>query len=84
MSAAMSDVTKLLEAAIKELGSEAKLGAATGYSQNAIWSAKRAGKVTPEMALAIDKATMGVVPRWKLRPDMWSKPAPLQNEGKAA
>ena len=83
----MADVTKLLEAAILQLGSEAKLGAAAGYSQNAIWSAKRAGKVSPEMAAAIDRATMGKVPRWKLRPDLWSKPAPIakpQPQGAAA
>lgn len=72
----MSDVTELLQAAISRFGSEAKLGAAAGYSQNAIWSAKRSGRVSAELASAIHEATEGAVPRWQLRPDLWPKPAP--------
>lgn len=72
----MSDVTELLQAAISKLGSEAKLGAAAGYSQNAIWSAKRTGRVSAELAAAIHKATEGAVPRWQLRPDIWEAPRP--------
>lgn len=78
----MSDVTELLQAAITQLGSEAKLGAAAGYSQNAIWSAKRAGRVSAELAAAIDKATGGQVPRWRLRPDIW--PEPVRKSRRAA
>jgi DNA-binding transcriptional regulator YdaS (Cro superfamily) len=67
----MSDVKELLQSAISQFGSEAKLGAAAGYSQNAIWSAKRAGRVSADLAIAIERATNGGVPRWKLRPDLW-------------
>ena len=79
----MSDVTELLQVAISQLGSEAKLGAAAGYSQNAIWSAKRTGRVSAELASAIDKATGGAVPRWRLRPDLWTKPAAKPQPEKA-
>jgi len=60
-----------IESAIKITGSETKLGEATGYSQHAIWRAKRRGSVSPEMALAIHRATNGAVPACVLRPDLW-------------
>lgn len=74
----MSDVTEVLKEAISLAGSEAKLGEAAGYSQNAIWSAKRAGRVSADLAVAIEAATSGKVPRWRLRPDLWSAPAKPQ------
>jgi DNA-binding transcriptional regulator YdaS (Cro superfamily) len=81
----MSDVTKIIEEAIALLGSEAKLGAAAGKSQNAIWSAKRAGRVSPDLAIGIERATGGQIPRWRLRPDLWSPPGPAPHrEGAAA
>lgn len=58
--------------AIEFAGSEAKLGAATGYSQHAIWQAKRRGRVSAEMAVAIERATQGAVSRAELRPDLFS------------
>lgn len=64
-------VRELLEKAIRHAGSETKLGQATGYSQNAIWQAKKKGKVSPEMAIAIDRATKGEVPKTALRPDIF-------------
>ena len=73
--------TPLIESAIKLAGSEAKLAAAAGCSQNAIWAAKRAGRVSAELAIKIDAATDGEIPKWKLRPDLW--PAPPKS-GKAA
>ena len=60
-----------IEAAISYAGSEAKLGKATGYSQHAIWRAKERGRVSPEMALKIHRATRGLVPASALRPDLW-------------
>jgi len=75
--AAMSDTTDvrpLVEEAIALAGSEKKLGDLTGYSQNAIWDAKRRGRVTGEMAARIDRATAGAVPKWKLRPDLFDAP----------
>lgn len=65
----------LIQAAITLLGSEAKLGAACGVTQGAIWKAKTAGRVSGELAVAIEKATKGAVPRWRLRPDLWDTPA---------
>lgn len=65
------EVRDHIEEAIRRAGSEAKLGEATGFSQNAIWQAKRRGRVSPKMALAIDRATDGAVPASSLRPDLW-------------
>lgn len=60
-----------LHEAIKRAGSEAKLGEATGYSQNAIWQAKKRGRVSPGMALAIHRTTNGDIPASVFRPDLW-------------
>lgn len=62
---------RLIEAAIEIAGSESKLGKAAGFSQNAIWNAKRKGKVSAELATAIDRATKGAVGRHELRPDLF-------------
>ncbi|WP_414468053.1 transcriptional regulator [Methylobacterium currus] len=71
----------LIQAAITLLGSEAKLGAACGVSQAAIWKAKRAKRVSAELAIRIESATKGAVERHRLRPDLWS--APRQPDGVA-
>ena len=55
-------------------GSETKLASAAGCSQNAIWHAKRVGRVSARMAVRIEDATKGKVARWMLRPDLWSAP----------
>lgn len=60
-----------IEAAIRHFGSETKLGEATGYTQHAIWRAKKRGSVTAEMALKIDQATKGDISASMLRPDLW-------------
>jgi DNA-binding transcriptional regulator YdaS (Cro superfamily) len=65
-------VRDLIQEAIRFAGSEAKLGKATGYTQNAIWQAKRRGTVTPQMAVRIDRATNSLVPKEKLRPDVFA------------
>ena len=68
----MTQVRDLIEKAIKHCGSEAKLGkAAGGFSQNAIWQAKRRGTVSPKLALGIDRATDGGIKASQLRPDLW-------------
>ncbi|WP_429041586.1 transcriptional regulator [Bradyrhizobium elkanii] len=56
-------------------GSEASLARAAGYSQNAIWSAQRKGRVSLEMAIRLERATGGGVPRWIFRPDAFQAPA---------
>jgi DNA-binding transcriptional regulator YdaS (Cro superfamily) len=53
-------------------GSEAALARATGLSQVAINKAARAGRVSAELAIRIESATG--VPRWRLRPDLWTAP----------
>ena len=72
----MGDARPLIEAAIAHAGSETKLGAACGVSQNAIWSAKKKGRVSADPAVAIERATNGKIPRWQLRPDLWGPPSP--------
>lgn len=57
--------------AIALAGSEAKLGAACGVSQNAIWAAKKRGRVSAELAVAIERALRGQVTKAELRPDLW-------------
>ena len=64
-----------LEKAIGIAGSQARLGELCGVSQNAIWAAKRAGRVSAELAMSIEKATDGQVPRWEMRPDLWDRPS---------
>ena len=61
--------------AIALAGSEARLGAATGFSQAAINKAKRRGTTSAEMALAIHRFTAGAVSAAELRPDLWPSDA---------
>jgi DNA-binding transcriptional regulator YdaS (Cro superfamily) len=68
------DTAAALARAIRLAGSESKLAAATGYSQVAINKARRRGAVSPEMALAVHRATGGAVPASALRPDLWARP----------
>lgn len=34
--------------------------------------------ITADMAIAIERATGGAVPRWRLRPDLWAPPVPSE------
>ena len=82
-----SAVRELLDLACRIKGSETKLGDACGMSQNAIWQAKQRGHVTAELALAIHRATDGVVSAAALRPDLWAQHdavPPLQTSPSAA
>jgi DNA-binding transcriptional regulator YdaS (Cro superfamily) len=67
---------ELLTDAIKQAGSEAKLAAAVGRSQVAINKAKRAGRVSAEMAVLLERATSVGRHRW--RPDLWPSPSPKE------
>lgn len=58
--------------AVEIAGSERKLAQMTGYSQNAIWHARRHQRCTAEMARAIERAT-GVTAA-ELRPDIFAAP----------
>ena len=74
-------ITRLMERAISFAGSEAKLGVLTGYSQNAIWYAKRNGRVSAELAIAIDRVTSGVISKAEMRPDVFpATPAELSRQ----
>lgn len=79
----MTDTASLISAAIRQFGSEAALGQAIGRSQNAVWSAKRHGRVSADMAKRIDEATGGKIAKWKLRPDLWDAPVSV-NSSEAA
>lgn len=65
---------RLFLKAIEIAGSEARLAKAIGFSQNAVWTARRYGKASAEMAAAIHRYTAGQVPRHELRPDLWEAP----------
>ncbi len=62
-----------LRRAVALAGSQSKLSRATGYSQPAINKACRKGRVSAELAIAIERATRGAVSRAELRPDLFGK-----------
>jgi DNA-binding transcriptional regulator YdaS (Cro superfamily) len=70
-------------------GSESKLAAAAGFSQNALWHARQVGRVSGDLAAAIDRATNGRIPARRFRPDIFdlngaSTPSPGDSNGHAA
>jgi DNA-binding transcriptional regulator YdaS (Cro superfamily) len=72
----MSTVTKLLEGAIAEFGSETKLAKAAGVAQASINESKKKNKIGHRLAAAIDRATEGRISKHDLRPDIWPRSAP--------
>lgn len=56
-------------AAVKKAGNERQLAFRTGYSQHAIWHARKRGKPTAEMCIRIERAT-GIAAAL-LRPDIF-------------
>jgi transcriptional regulator with XRE-family HTH domain len=56
-------------AAVQTSTSERQLAERTGYSQHAIWHARKRGRPSAEMALRIERATG--VPAALLRPDLF-------------
>jgi DNA-binding transcriptional regulator YdaS (Cro superfamily) len=69
--------------AIALKGSQQKLASACGVSQPSISKAKLRGRVSAELALAIHRATEGVVPGCALRPDLWRQPEHVPVEASA-
>lgn len=70
------DVTSLIKRAADLFGgSETKLATAAGCSQNTIWAARRANRISAELAVKIEAATEGAVSRWEFRPDLWEAPS---------
>lgn len=69
----MVDWKKHLKRAIRELGSQPNLAKAMGCSQSKIsWLLVTAKEISAEDALAVHRATGGVVLASDLRPDLWS------------
>ncbi|WP_441277792.1 transcriptional regulator [Tardiphaga sp. 172_B4_N1_3] len=69
--ASLETVRRLLfKAAVRFGGSETKLAKAAGYSQNAVWTAKHTGRVSAELAMAIEVASRGDVTARQFRPDL--------------
>jgi len=72
---------ELMETAISQLGSQAKLAEACGVKQQSIWQAKETGRCSAELALQIEQATGGTVTAAALRPDLpWPSPATQPNQ----
>jgi DNA-binding transcriptional regulator YdaS (Cro superfamily) len=67
-------VRDAIEKAIRIAGSERKLAKLAGFSQNAIWHAKKEGRVTGRLALAIEAATGGKIARHRLCPTLFEPP----------
>lgn len=63
--------------AVEFFGSQAKLVEAIGcFSQQTISRVLNCeNEPAPELAVAIHNATGGVVPKWKIRPDLFDDPA---------
>lgn len=70
----MSDIKSLIQEAVDRFGSEAKLAEAAGFAQPTINEAKKSGRVGPRLAIGLEKATQGAIPRWVSRPDLWEPP----------
>lgn len=65
--------------AVAIAGSQAKLARKIGLTQQQVSRLARGKhKVKAEVAIAIETATSGSVPRWRLRPDIW--PAPIDSQ----
>lgn len=65
----MSQAVAALDRAIRIFGSQHKLGAKIGFSQNAIHRARTTGRISPRMAAKIEVVTKGAVPKEVLCPD---------------
>lgn len=73
----MNNLPLILEA-IRLAKTETRLAELAGCSQAAINKAKKAGRVSPAMALRLEKAVG--IPRHVWRPDFWPLPAPKRGE----
>lgn len=63
---------------ISDPARRADLIAALDTSYMTLWQVAtgwRGRRVSAERAIAIEAATGGVVPRWRMRPDLWEPPA---------
>lgn len=78
--------SEALSQAIVLAGSEKKLANAVGVAQSYISKAKRTGRISDRVAIAIHRFTKGQVPGSALRPDLWRVPehVPVAPDGSAA
>lgn len=67
-------LTDLIKHAVRLHGSQAKLAAEIGCSQQQISYLLGAKRISAEMAIKLDQATNGAVPRHALRPDIFRAP----------
>ena len=71
---------KHIQRAIAAAGSQGKLAKLLGISQQGVSYFLKADRVTGEMALAIEKATKGMVTREQLRPDLFRRLKPAEKK----
>lgn len=72
----MSDFKELVADAVRAKGSQQKLAEACGVSQQQIsYLLTGAKEISAEMAIKIDTATGGSIPRKRLRPDIFGSAA---------
>ncbi len=72
----MQSIKTLIQAAVDDLGSQAKLARAVGCSQQQISYLLKAKTVSAKMAIRIEAATKGKVTRHDLCPEIFG-PTPL-------
>ena len=74
----MSQHPEILRA-IQLMGSQPRLAKRAGLSQQQISKLlNHERRITAEVALALETATNGTVPRWRLRPDLWEEPVNVE------
>jgi DNA-binding transcriptional regulator YdaS (Cro superfamily) len=78
----MAKLKSLIERAVRDAGSQAKLAAKMACSQQQIAYLLKARTITAEMALKVHAATDGKVSKHQLRPDIFGS-QPVE-EGQAA
>lgn len=70
------ELDPLIKAAIEACGNQKALADAAGVEQQTISKLlNRQRRITGEMAAKIDRATGGVIPKHRLRPDLFDAPA---------
>ena len=63
-------ITQLMQAAVAIVGSQAELARRLGIKQPSVHRMLHRGRVSPEMALKLEKLTQ--IPRKKWRPDLFA------------
>lgn len=69
----MTEVSTLIDKAIKRFGTQAKTAKAAGVAQPVVSEALKTGRVGPKLALGLHRATGGEINKAVLRPDLWSE-----------